>query len=197
MKKLKVNENILALILLISFFLGSLPLVITLIFIWAFCDINDTLKDLSIKVGVVLAAISILELGWQLIEATKDLFFGSLQVLFQQLVAWGVDSDLTINTNMYLFNPIDNIFRIASYFITFVIILVKLRFVLAVVKNEEMKGALWPLQLLINKVNAFARNNFYEENKAPKAASGSSFCNKCGAKSDGKTPFCSSCGNKL
>lgn len=198
MKKLKVNENILALILLLSFFASDLALVISLVFIWAFCEINDTLKDLSIKVGVVMGAILILSLGWGVVEAGKDLIFGGLNNIFEMLVSWGVTSELTSNANQYVFSPVNSVFTIADYFIVFVILFVKLRFVLSVVKNEEMGGALWPLQSLINKMMNFVNNNFYEENKAPKkTASGNGFCNKCGAKADGKSPFCSSCGNKL
>lgn len=198
MKKIKVNENILALVLFVSFFASPYAYVVALLFIWGFCEMKDALKDLSIKIGVVLVAISVLKLGWDVVLAAKDLLFGGLDHIFQMLVSWGVDSSLTLNTTQYLFNPLEHIFAIASAFVMFVILYVQLRFVLSVIKNEEMRGALWPLQSLINKATNFVNNNFYEDNKSAKKASGAgSFCNKCGTKSDGNTAFCSSCGNKL
>ncbi len=203
MKKLKVNENILALMLLASFFAGWQVFVLAVAFIWGFCEMNDSLKSLSIKVGVVLGAVEILYLGWDVIVALKDLVLGGLKNVFDMLVSFGVTEELTYNTGRYLFNPVNYIFAIAESFVIFAALYVKLRFVLATVKNEELRGALAPVQSLINKMNNFVYNNFYEENKTQpasgntKSSGGSGFCSQCGAKVDGKSPFCSSCGNKL
>ena len=50
MKKFKVNENLLALLMFAAMFAGWQYLIIVTAFIWVFCEAGKSLKNLTIKI---------------------------------------------------------------------------------------------------------------------------------------------------
>ena len=185
MKKFKVNENLLALLMFGSMFAGWQCMIIVVGFIWAFCETGKNLKDLTIKVLALFGACAV---------------FGGLRKFFEMLVSWGVSFDLVDGYDKYFYNPICQklIIEIVGEVLTLIVMAVKFKFIYAVITNKEMKGAFFPVQLFLDKVTNFANNNFYEEDKAPKAASAKGkFCPKCGEKVEDDASFCTSCGNKF
>ena len=178
MKKFKVNENLLALLMFGPMFAGWECMIIVVGFIWAFCETGKNLKDLTIKVLALFGACAVTMLAWDVVTQAIITVFGGLRKFFEMLVSWGVSFDLVDGT--------------------LIVMAVKFKFIYAVITNKEMKGAFFPVQLFLDKVTDFANNNFYEEDKAPKAASAKGkFCPKCGEKVEDDASFCTSCGNKF
>lgn len=198
MKKFKINENLLALLMFGAMFAGWEYLIIVTGFIWAFCEAGKSLKDLTIKVVAVFGACALTMLFWDVLVQGIDALFGGLRTFFEMLVSWGVDYELIEGYDEYFYNPICTyLVSILGNVLAFIVVLVKAKFIYTVITNKEMRGAFWPVQVLLNKVLVFANNNFYEEDKAAKTTGKSRFCPSCGEKCDEDAAFCTSCGNKF
>ena len=196
MKKLKVNENILALMMFISMFAGWQYMLIVLGFIWAFCEAGNSLQRLTVKVVSVFGGIAIVSLIWSLIIQGADATLGGLNKFFQMLVSWGVDANLVTNANKYAFQPIDLILSIFESILNLLLLIVKVKFIFSVLGNRTYTG-FWPVKGIAEKIENFANNKFYEEDKVAKASEKGSFCPKCGTKCEENAAFCPSCGNKF
>lgn len=197
MKKLKVNENILALLLFLTMFVTSWEIMIIVIgFIWAFCETGKSLQKLTIKVASLLAAIAVVTLVWSLILQGVDATLGGLNKFFQMLVSWGVSPSLVTNANQYAFTPIDLLLSIFDSILALLLLIVKVKFVFSVLSNRNY-GGFWPVRGLAQKIENFATNKFYDEDKDGKATGKSAFCPKCGEKCEDGAAFCPSCGNKF
>ena len=196
MKKLKVNENILALLMFASIFAGWQYLVIITAFIWAFCEAGKSLQNLTVKVISVFGALAIIELGWELIVQGVDALFGGFNRLFQMLVSWGVSADLVLTSTQYVFTPIELLVQICTSVVAFLLLLGKLIFIVEIISNKEVK-TIWPFSGFAKKIEEFATNHYYEEDKASKPAKGPLFCPKCGAKLEDGAQFCPGCGEKI
>lgn len=197
MKKIKVNENLLALLMFAAMFAGWQYLIIVTAFIWGFCECGNNLKNLTIKVVAVFGSLALVQLGWDLVLQAWDVVAGGLNRLFEALVSWGVDNDLVYNYNKYFTTPLGYFLEIVTSVITFAVLFVKLVFINNVLRNKEMTGVLAPFQKIANRIMLFAKNNFYEDDKASKDTAKTKFCPNCGQKCDEETTFCTSCGNKF
>ncbi len=195
MKKLKVNENILALAMFASLFAGWQAMVLVLLFIWAFCEAGNSLQKLTVKVVSVFGAIAIIELGWMLIVQGVDATMGGLNKFFQMLVSWGVDSSLVLNADRYAFTPITLLLSIFESVLKLLLLIVKVKFIFSVLANKNYTG-FWPVKGVARKVEDFANNKFFEEDKGKNAAKGN-FCPECGEKCEDDAAFCPKCGNKF
>ena len=197
MKKFKINENLLALLMFGSMFAGWQFLILVTAFIWAFCETGKSLKDLTIKVLALFGACAVTLLAWDVIVQGVDALFGGLRNFFEMLVSWGADNDLINNTDKYLFTPINLLIEILDSILAFIIVIVKFKFIYSVITNREMRGAFFPVQSFLDKITVCANNNFYEDDKASKTSGKSKFCPKCGEKVEENASFCTSCGNKF
>ncbi len=195
MKKIKVNENILALLMFGSIFAGWPYLVATTAFIWAFCEAGKSLQNLTIKVVSVFGALAIITLGWELIVQGVDMTMGGLNRFFNMLVSWGVSADLVTNATRYAFTPINLLVEIFGSILTFLVLLAKLKFIVSILANKGAR-TIWPFQGFATKIEMFATNKFYEEDKASSKANGN-FCPACGTKCADGAQFCPSCGQKM
>ena len=198
MKKIKVNENLLALLMFAAMFAGWQYLIIVTAFIWAFCESGKSLKDLTIKIIAVFGACSLVLLFWDVITEAIQAIFGGLREFFKILGSWMDDFDLVEGYDRFFYNPLCvHLIAIIDKFVSLLVLLVKAVFILSVLKNKDMHGLFSPVQTLVNKIVVFANNNFYEEDKGNKPTAKSRFCPKCGAKCDEDSAFCTSCGNKF
>jgi ribosomal protein S27AE len=195
MKKLKVNENILALLMFISMFAGWQYMIIVLGFIWAFCEAGNSLQKLTVKVVSVFGGIAIVSLVWSLVVQGIDATMGGLNRFFQMLVSWGVDGNLVVNANRYAFQPINLLVEIFESVLNLLLLIVKVKFIFCVLANKNYTG-FWPVKGIAEKIENFANNKFYEEDKGKTPEKGA-FCPKCGTKCEDNAAFCPSCGNKF
>ena len=196
MKKLKVNENILALLMFASIFAGWQYLVIVTAFIWAFCEAGKSLQNLTVKIISVFGALAIIDLGWDLIVQGVDMSFGGLNRFFQMLVSWGVSPDLVVTSNSYVFTPIQLLVQIVGSVVAFLLLLAKLKFIVEILANKDAK-TIWPFNGFAKKIEEFANNNFYVDDKASKQSEKTTFCTECGAKIEDGAVFCPTCGHKF
>ena len=200
MKKIKVNENILALLMFASIFAGWPYLIVVTAFIWAFCEVGKSLQKLTVKIISVFGALAIIDLGWDLIVQGVDMTFGGLNRFFSMLVSWGVSPELVTNATRYAFTPIDLLVQIFGSILTFLLLLAKIKFIVEIIANKNAT-TIWPFKGFAEKIEDFANNRFYEEDKAAKeptkSAEKSKFCPKCGTKLEGDSKFCPACGEKI
>ncbi len=195
MKKLKVNENILALAMFASLFAGWQVMVVVLLFVWAFCEAGNSLQKLTVKTISVFGAIAVVSLCWSLIVQGVDATMGGLNKFFQMLVSWGVDGSLVLNANKYAFTPIELLISIFESILNLILLIVKVRFIFSILTNKNYNG-IWPVRKIAEKIEEFANNKYYEEDKGKNSSKGN-FCPKCGEKCEDDAAFCPSCGNKF
>ncbi len=162
MKSFKVNENLLGLLLVGAMFAGWEYLIVVTAFAFVFCEISEKFKDLVVKVLAVFIALSLTVLLWDLILEGKEVVFGGLREFFKLLVSWGVTDELLYNFDKYFMNLINFVLDVASNIVRFVVLAVKVRFILSVLSNKEMKSVFSPVQSFINKSLDFAKSNFYK-----------------------------------
>ena len=196
MKKFKVNENILALLMFAAIFAGWQYLIIVTAFIWAFCEAGKSLQKLTVKVIAVFGALAIIELGWDVIVQGIDMTFGGLNRFFNMLVSWGVSPELVTNATRYAFTPMDLLIQIVGSILSFLLLLAKLKFIVEIIVNKNAT-TIWPFKGFADKIEEFANNRFYEEDKGAKEPAKAKFCPKCGAKIEGDSKFCPGCGEKI
>ena len=67
--------------------------------------------------------------------------------------------------------------------------------IFSILANKNYSG-IWPVRKIAEKIEEFANNKYYEEDKGKNSSKGN-FCPKCGEKCEDDAAFCPACGNKF
>ena len=160
MGKLKVNRGVLALLVIVSMFVGWQTSLLIALFVLIFTDLDEFSKNLLVDVMAFLGGISLIQLfvslltgGFQLIHTLVTNFIGFIN---------SFSSDFIIATGIerYFFNPITLILSSVDSIVSFVIIVLKLVFVLALLKNKSFddNGILKMLKSVAKKFIDYVAN---------------------------------------
>lgn len=169
MGKVKINNNIAALLIVVSIFAGFETLLIVTVLMAIFCDMNDKVKPLVIKVVSFMAGIALLSLGWNLISKGINLVFD----LFENIVKI-INSYLSYSNQIKLtdFNskfadPIKTVVSSIGLVISYLITLSKFGFIVAVISGKAMKETAWTkkVEKFVSKFVNFS-NSYNETNSA-------------------------------
>lgn len=165
MKKLKVNANILSMILLISLFaLEWKWIIIVSVFIWCFCESSQQIKNLVIRCLAVYAGCFLFSWLWDIIVNGYGFGVSGLNGLFSILAGFGADmSEVIINVNKYLLDPADIIIKVLGKGVDFVILLAKFKFIVSVITNRPLTGIFGKIQQYIGYFINFGNSNLYED----------------------------------
>lgn len=168
MKKLKVNSNLLALLVLISLFAGWEYMIIVTAFIWCFCESSQNLKNLTISAIAIYAGCYLFSLLWTLIYDGYGLGVDALEGFFGIIGSYSSDVTMPTELTQYLLNPLAIVMDFLGNVVKFIIILVKFKFVISVVTNRPMAGVFSKIQEYINYFINFANSNLYDEQPSHK-----------------------------
>ena len=170
MGKVKVNSGLASVIVLASLFSGWQTLLIVIALLLLFCDIDDKVKGIIVKVVSFYAAVALVSLGWSLIADLVDLVIDSLNKLIGVIngyLDYGDQIDISKLTG-YVLNPIKTLVEIADGIISYLLVFAKFAFIIATLGNKQVKE-----NPMIKKINSFVAkviafiNNIDMGNTAP------------------------------
>ena len=139
MNKLKINAGLVSVIILASLFAGWQTLLLVVLFILLFCEINDTIKGMIVKVVSFCLALTLFTTVWGIICDAVPLITNAF-TNFIKIIEGYADEMIDIsNINNYLFNPLNSLVDIADSIVTYVLVIVKFIFALSILTNKAMK----------------------------------------------------------
>ena len=164
MKKFKLNSNLLALLVIISLFSGWEYMIIVTAFIWCFCESSQNLKNLTISAIAVYGGCYLFSVLWGLIYSGFDIGVDALKGFFEIIGSYSTSVSMPVEITEYIINPLTVIMDLLQTIVTFIIILVKFKFVVSIITNRPMSGVFSKIQQYINYFVNFANSNLYEDN---------------------------------
>ena len=166
MGKVKINNNLAALMLVASIFAGWGTLMIVTILMIVFCDLNDKIKPLIIKVVSFMAGISLILLGWDLVSNGIDLIFklfNNIISIINSYLSYSSKIDLVEFESKFVF-PVTTVVSSIGSIIKYLVTFSKFGFIVAVISGKAMKENAWTKKVnqYISKFTNFA--NSFDEN---------------------------------
>ncbi len=152
MGKVKINDNLAALMLVASIFAGWGTLMIVTILMVVFCDLNDKIKPLIIKVVSFMAGISLILLGWDLVSSGIDLIFklfDNIVSIINSYLSYSSKIDLVEFESKFVF-PVTTIVSSIGSVIKYLTTFFKFGFIIAIISGKAMKETAWT-----KKVNSY------------------------------------------
>lgn len=165
MGKVKINNNLAALMLVASIFAGWGTLMIVTILMIIFCDLNDKIKPLIIKVVSFMSGITLILLGWDLVSNGIDLIFK----LFNNIISI-INSYLSYSNKIDLVEfegkfvvPVTTVVASIGSIIKYLVTFSKFGFIIAIISGKAMKENAWTKKVnqYVSKFTNFA-NSFDE-----------------------------------
>lgn len=165
MGKVKINNNLAALMLVASIFAGWGTLMIVTVLMIVFCDLNDKIKPLIIKVVSFMAGITLILLGWDLVSNGIDLIFK----LFNNIISI-INSYLSYSNKIDLVEfqgkfvvPVTTVVASIGSIIKYLVTFSKFGFIIAIISGKAMKENAWTKKVnqYVSKFTNFA-NSFDE-----------------------------------
>lgn len=165
MGKVKINNNLAALMLVASIFAGWGTLMIVTILMIIFCDLNDKIKPLIIKVVSFMAGITLILLGWDLVSNGIDLIFK----LFNNIISI-INSYLSYSNKIDLVEfqgkfvvPVTTVVASIGLIIKYLVTFSKFGFIIAIISGKAMKENAWTKKVnqYVSRFTNFA-NSFDE-----------------------------------
>ena len=134
MNKVKISNGLAVVMLLASVFAGWQTMLILIVLLFAFCDVNDTIKNTIIAVVTFRMGVTIVNLGWDVI---KDFASAALD-LYNSLVIYVEDYDV-LATLTKISGWINTLLNIADDVIKALITLTEIGFVVAIFVGKNRK----------------------------------------------------------
>ena len=79
MNKLKINNGLAAIILLASLFAGWQTLLLAVILMLIFCEVNDKVRNLMVNVIAFLVGLTLISFAWSIISDGVSLVFKGIE----------------------------------------------------------------------------------------------------------------------
>lgn len=139
MNKLKINSGLASIIILASLFAGWQTLLLVVLFILLFCEINDTIKGMIVKVVSFFVGLTLFSTLWGLITDVFPLVVSTFNK-FIGIISNYLEEPLDVSkVNLYLFDPVDSLISIVDSIVQYLLILIKFIFVISILANKAMK----------------------------------------------------------
>lgn len=141
MNKLKINNGLAAIILLASLFAGWQTLLLVVILMLIFCELNDKIKNLMISVVAFFAGLTLVSLAWSLISDGIDLAFKGIESIVSVINSYLSISNRIdiINLQAKFITPVKTILTFLDSGISYLILFTKFAFIISVLAGTTMK----------------------------------------------------------
>lgn len=141
MNKLKINNGLAAIILLASLFAGWQTLLLVVILMLIFCELNDKIKNLMISVVAFFAGLTLVSLAWSLISDGIDLAFNGIESIVSVINSYLSISNRIdiINLQAKFITPVKTIVTFLDSGISYLILFTKFAFIVSVLAGTTMK----------------------------------------------------------
>ena len=169
MSKLKINNGLAAVILLASLFAGWQTLLLVVILMLIFGELDDKVKNLMVGVLTFFAGITLVSVAWTLISAGINLVFKAIESVIAILNSYlSLDHQISLLGFQAKFvSPIKTILSFMDSGIDYLILFTKFAFIISTLTGRTMKENPFNKKVseFVQKVLNF--NNSFEQQNAP------------------------------
>lgn len=169
MNKLKINNSLAAIILVASILAGWQTMLLVILLMLIFCELDDKIKNLATTVIAFVVGITLISIVWSLIYDGVNLLFQSLDTIVNVINTYlssGNRIDVT-SIQEKLVDPIKEILKVGDSLVDFLIVFTKFGFIISIFTGAAMKNNAFTRKVneYINKALGFINN--YGVNQAP------------------------------
>ena len=167
MGKVKINNNLAALMLVASIFGGWECLLLVTLLMFIFCEVDDKIQNVAIRVITFYVAYTIVSMGWSVIYSGVSTAEGAITNIVATINTY-LDPAEAIETTK-LIVPIKNILAIADSVMDLLFLIVKLGFVVSVFtfKPASTNPLTTKINEYVNKVLNYINGNVNVQAAAP------------------------------
>jgi len=162
MSKIKINTGLASIILVAGLFSGWSTLLLVSVLMLLFCEMDEKVKDVMVKVITFLVAITLISLGWTVLTEGVNLIFSTI-TRFVGIINSYLDFTKQISLikfNNYFATPLTSLITIAGSILSFLITASKFIFIFVILTNKKFKENFISkkLNLVVNKVVEYVNN---------------------------------------
>ena len=167
MSKLKINSGLLSLILVACLFSGWGTMLTIAVLVLIFCEIDERVKNVLVRVLSFFAAVTLFTLLWDLITGAINLGFSSIKDLITTINYYLTpDKYITLGKlDAYVILPVQELISIADSVISYIIGFIEFTFAVSLFLNKPGKPNFIIKKIeeyvnsIVNFVNSFEFGN--------------------------------------
>ena len=137
MSKIRMNTGLASIILVASIFAGWQGMLLAIILLFAFCDVEDTVKNVAISVITFYVGYTIVSVGWDIIVAVVNAIISAVSG-FAELFNTYVDPIDYISVTKIV-APVSYLMDIADDVVSIMLTLAQITFVIAILSGKPAK----------------------------------------------------------
>lgn len=141
MNKLKINNGLAAIILLASLFAGWQTLLLAVILMLIFCEVNDKVRNLMVNVIAFLVGLTLISFAWSIISDGVSLVFKGIESIVNVINSYlSYTNQISITTLQTKFmSPVTTIISFLDSGVDYLLMLTKFLFVVSTLTGHAMK----------------------------------------------------------
>jgi len=141
MNKLKINNGLAAIILLASLFAGWQTLLLAVILMLIFCEVNDKVRNLMVNVIAFLVGLTLISFAWSIISDGVSLVFKGIESIVNVINSYlSYTNQISITTLQTKFmSPVTTIISFLDSGVDYLVMLTKFLFVISTLTGHAMK----------------------------------------------------------
>lgn len=148
MNKVKISSGLASVLLLACLFAGWQTMLLVALLMFVFCEVEDKVKGVAVKVISFYIAIVLFSSAWDLLNSGYDVVYGAITDLVSLINNWfNATLDLS-GLYQYFLTPVNNILGIADSIVSYLITAIKFFFIISVLGNKPMANI--PLVKFVN-----------------------------------------------
>ena len=139
MNKYKINDTVVAILLIASYFVGWQTMLLVGVLLFAFCDIGENLKNLAIRLLSFCVGIKLFDLAWSIIYKLVNLIpsiLNKLIAIFNNYLDKPIEID---KFKQYILDPITGLMSIADDVVGLLIIVATFYFIASLLLGKNKK----------------------------------------------------------
>ena len=156
MGKVKINPGLAAVILVVAFLGGVTTLATVAILLFLFCEVDEKVQKVAVKLLTFIIALTLITLIWNLIYGGVNQVLSLLKGLINTYAEYPASSTVT-----KVFAPLEFILSVADEVVDILITVAKIAFVFAVLAGKERNGQSYiskKIDEYVNKALGFINN---------------------------------------
>ncbi len=148
MTKVKINPGLASVMLVASIFAGWECLLLVTLLMFVFCEIDEKIQNVAIRVITFMAAYTIISWGWTIITSGIGVITGGITDVVAIINTYLDPVDQIETTKLLV--PVTHIVNIADSVVDFLLLVSKLGFVISIFTFKAAKS-----NPILNKINEY------------------------------------------
>ncbi len=150
MNKVKISNGLAATMILLSMFAGWQTLLIVTVLLLIFCDCDDKLKGITVRVIAFMAALTLIGYAWDILYQGIQLGINGLNTVIGTINYYLEDPINISKLNQYLISPVSGLLSFANSAVSYLIMFTKFGFVIATLAGKAVKD-----NFFVSKINGY------------------------------------------